>query len=188
MKMKLKNWNKKPKPKTKTKKDPIVFRKLQEEDKGYLLIVYRMCELEMLWSRRPEARVWEVHQGRMKAVTSRYQQHRRTQPSSSSSRAGAISRGHLIRHRLHRFLFIRETRRSVILPPLCLSVSLSLARSLALGYGDGHRKQSALFVCPLRRKWVSQGRKNVGKVQSSRRFACCVMWMNGGGLCKGSAP
>jgi hypothetical protein len=37
------------KQKTKTKKDPIVFRKLQEEEKGYLLIVYRMCERDALF-------------------------------------------------------------------------------------------------------------------------------------------
>jgi hypothetical protein len=134
------------KQKTKAKKDPIVFRKLQEEEKGYLLIAYRMCEQEMLGSRRPEARVWEVHQERMKALMSRYQQRRRTQPSSSSSGAGVISRGHLIRHQLHRYFHQgnEEFRRP--------TTSLSLSLSLVLGYGDGHRKQSALFLCPLRRK------------------------------------
>jgi len=41
------NETEKLKQKTKTKKDSIVFRKLQEEEKGYLLIVYHMCEQEM---------------------------------------------------------------------------------------------------------------------------------------------
>ncbi len=109
----------------KHKKDPIVFRKLQEEEKGYLLIVYCMCEQEMLWSRRPEARVWEVHQERMKALMSRYQQHRRTQPSSSRSRAGMISCGHLICHRLHRFY---SSAKRGVPPSYHLSLSLSLSR------------------------------------------------------------
>jgi hypothetical protein len=55
------------------------------------------------------------------------------------------------------------------------TASLSLSLSLALGYGDGHRKQSALLFAHYDESESFAGRENVGKVQSNRRFACCVM-------------
>jgi hypothetical protein len=55
------------------------------------------------------------------------------------------------------------------------SLSLSFSLSLVLGYGDGHRKQSTLFLC-LRRKWESPraGKWRKSAVKSRLRLLCHV--------------
>jgi len=166
MKMKLRNWNKKQKP----KKTPLFSENSRRKRKG-------TCLLYIICASRRCLDQGDQKQGCGKCTKNVWRRWCRDINNidvHSPAAAAAVQARFLVvtSSATDSIAFIHQGDEEIRRPTASLSFSLSLA----LGYGDGHRKQSALFVCPLRRKWESRraGKWRKSAVKSTVRLLCHV--------------